>query len=293
MTASTYIDEFAELHTKDLLVRGALCGMVPCAGVGAGFSREIIDKIAEAYGGQVFNTATFTEDYDLAFRLKALGGTSYLLHHFIEREKIIKAGWLRPERRKVVRELVCTREFFPTRFRDAVKQKSRWTLGIVFHGWQQRGWEGGLALRYMIWRDRKSLLTNSINMLGYVLLALGVLDLDFGVVNAVGEFYRHMPSHHWLREVIDFNWLILLNRCAQRMVCTARIFSWREAALTVPKLVWANVINFCAVAKASYLFVLTTYMGRKLVWAKTDHVYPSDEELLGLHAQPVPEERHD
>ncbi|MFI5348432.1 MAG: glycosyltransferase, partial [Elusimicrobiota bacterium] len=141
MTAGTYLDEFAESHVKDMVVRERISGMVPSAGVGTGFAREAIERLALKHDNQIFNVATFTEDYDLAFRMNAIGERSILVQFFVERTQLVHEGlFTKKERLKVVRELVGTRGYFPSNFRDAVRQKARWTLGIVFHGWQQRGW---------------------------------------------------------------------------------------------------------------------------------------------------------
>jgi adsorption protein B len=71
---------------------------------------------------------------------------------------------------------VVVREYFPFRFRAAVKQKSRWVLGITLQGWRNLGWAGNPWMKYMLFRDRKSLVTSIVNVLGYVALAavLGV-----------------------------------------------------------------------------------------------------------------------
>jgi adsorption protein B len=263
-TAGTYLDEFAESHLKDMTVRERLSGMVPSAGVGTGFSRAILEELARLHDHQVFNVHTFTEDYDLAFRLKAAGGRSILVQYFTERTEAGRDGRLR-----VVRELVGTREYFPDHFKDAVRQKARWTLGIVFHGWQQRGWEGGPALRYMIWRDRKTLMTNSVNMVGYLLLLHAALG-GGGVA-----------PHSWVWGVILADTALLGNRCLQRVISIARVSSWRQGALSVPRIIWGNVINFFAVAKATRLFLQTAITGKKPVWAKTAHAFPSEDQLRG------------
>lgn len=264
MTAGTYLDEFAEAHLKDMIVRERLSGMVPSAGVGTGFARDAIEKLALKHDNQVFNVGTFTEDYDLAFRLNAVGQRSRLLQFTVEKTRLAGA------RLAVVRELVGTREYFPTNFSDAVRQKARWTLGIVFHGWEQRGWEGGLALRYMIWRDRKALLTNAVNILGYLLL----------LVAALRPPSRFIPEDGWVWTVIEIDALLSLNRCAQRAFCVARVSSLKQAALSIPRIVWGNVINFCAVARAAYVYLKTKLTGQKLVWAKTSHAFPTEAQLV-------------
>lgn len=264
MTAGTYLDEFAESHLKDMIVRERLSGMVPSAGVGTGFARDAIEKLALAHQSQVFNVGTFTEDYDLAFRLNAIGQRSRLLQYAVEKTR------LSGTRLKIERELVGTREYFPSNFADAVRQKARWTLGIVFHGWEQRGWEGGLWLRYMIWRDRKALLTNTVNILGYLLL-----------VEAVVRPGSHfVPGDGWVWRVIEVDALLSLNRCVQRAACIFRVSGWKQAALSVPRIVWGNVINFCAVARASYVYFRTKLTGQKLVWAKTAHAFPTEAQLV-------------
>jgi adsorption protein B len=275
MTAGTYLDEFAESHVKDMVVRERISGMVPSAGVGTGFARDAIDRLAKKHDNQIFNVATFTEDYDLAFRMNAIGERSVLVQFYVERTKAAPSGKL-----KVVRELVGTRGYFPSNFGDAVRQKARWTLGIVFHGWQQRGWEGGPALRYMIWRDRKALLTNAVNILGYLLLLVAAAHSRL----AHAGFARGLepiPSGSWVWKVIIVDGLLLVNRCVQRVVCLRAISNWKQAALCLPRIIWGNVINFCAVAKASHIFIRTSLTGKKPVWAKTAHAFPTEAQLMG------------
>lgn len=278
VTAGSYLDEFAESHLKDMVVRERLSGMVPSAGVGTGFSRDAVDRLAQRFNNQVFNVATFTEDYDLAFRLKELGEASILLQFFIERTKTVRSRWSRRERIQSIKELVGTREYFPTHFRDAIRQKARWTLGIVFHGWQQRGWEGDWALRYMVWRDRKTLITQSVNMLGYALLIESAVSAHWGHQS----FRSNITTASWVWKVILADTVLLANRCLQRMAATWRIAGPAQAALAVPRIVWGNVINFCAVAKSTHMFLKSRWTGKKLVWAKTAHAFPSEEQLLGF-----------
>lgn len=275
MTAGTYLDEFAEAHLKDMVVRERLSGMVPSAGVGTGFSRAAIERLAQKHDNQVFNVGTFTEDYDLAFRLKAIGERSMLLQFTVERT-LVEGKTLR-----LVRELVGTREYFPSNFKDAVRQKARWTLGIVFHGWQQRGWEGDLPLRYMIWRDRKALMTNSVNILGYLLLLEAAVGPYWGGAGAEPSRPAFIPADGWVWKVILVDALLLFNRCVQRVACDARISSWKQAALSLPRIIWGNVINFCAVVRATHIFVRNRLTGEKPVWAKTAHAFPTEAQLLG------------
>src|SRR5690606_27423363 len=46
LVAGTYMDEFAEWHSKDLVVRESLSRMVPSAGVGTCFSRKAMEILS-------------------------------------------------------------------------------------------------------------------------------------------------------------------------------------------------------------------------------------------------------
>ncbi|MEG0447190.1 MAG: glycosyltransferase, partial [Comamonas sp.] len=71
--AGVYMDEFAEWHAKDLVVRESMSGMVPSAGVGTCFSRKAMLALMAETEGQPFNPDTLTEDYDVGTRLARMG----------------------------------------------------------------------------------------------------------------------------------------------------------------------------------------------------------------------------
>lgn len=77
-TSMTYIDEFSELHGKDVPVREALAGQVPSAGVGTCFSRRAVTALLADGDGIAFDVQSLTEDYDIGFRLKEKGMTEIL-----------------------------------------------------------------------------------------------------------------------------------------------------------------------------------------------------------------------
>ena len=72
-TSMSYLDEFSEVHGKDIPVREAIAGQVPSAGVGTCFSRRAILALVEDGDGIAFDTQSLTEDYDIGFRLKEKG----------------------------------------------------------------------------------------------------------------------------------------------------------------------------------------------------------------------------
>lgn len=88
LVAGVYMDEFAEWHAKDLVVRESVSGMVPSAGVGTCFSRRALLALSEQTDNQPFNTDSLTEDYDVGARLAAMGMHSIFARfpvHFLVR----------------------------------------------------------------------------------------------------------------------------------------------------------------------------------------------------------------
>jgi len=149
LTHGVYCDEFAEFQTKDVPARKRLGGFLPSNGVGCGYSRRALEALAVAASNQVFDPACLTEDYDCGIRLHRLGFRQFFVPiRFLERQP------------------VATREYFPQRFRQAVRQRTRWVTGIALQGWERHGWRGGFASVYWFWRDRKGLLGNPLSLLG-------------------------------------------------------------------------------------------------------------------------------
>jgi bacteriophage N4 adsorption protein B len=275
-TAGTYLDEFAEYHSKDIIVRERLASVIPSAGVGTGFSRAALDEVAEARGNQLFNTNTLTEDYDLGFSLLPFNRHGILAQFSVLRSQLVTCGfWRKRQEVRQTLELVAVREFFPDRFRLAVRQKSRWILGIAIQGWQNLGWQGGFWCRYMLYRDRKALLTNDINALGYLVLVYWLVLL---ITQPPDHFLSLVPAH-WVWDVILVDTCMMVNRLVQRLVAVRKVASWQQALLSVPRAVVSNVVNFCAAAVAIQRFLTSQMTGRRAAWQKTDHAFPRPEQL--------------
>ena len=171
-TAGVYMDEFAELHSKDLIVRERLGRNVPSAGVGTAFSHEAVEALGMANENQLFSLDSLTEDYDFGFRLRAVGLKSVFVRFPFEREAMRGRWWSRTPRPTRVTDYIATREYFPSEFWLAVRQKTRWVIGIALQGWANLGWRGGWRTKYILFRDRKTLFTSQLNVLGYLLVLL-------------------------------------------------------------------------------------------------------------------------
>ncbi len=70
---SIYCDEFAEWQLKDMPARQLMGSFVPSNGVGTGFTREALEKLARAEHNLIFEPSSLTEDYENGIRLHNLG----------------------------------------------------------------------------------------------------------------------------------------------------------------------------------------------------------------------------
>lgn len=279
LVAGTYMDEFAEWHAKDLVVRESIAGAVPSAGVGTCFSRRALLGLAAETQNQPFNTETLTEDYDVGERLGRMGMKSIFARfpvQFATRRK----SWFGfgPEHDVMLTMPLCVREFFPDTFRTAYRQRARWTLGIGLQGWQQTGWRGSLANRYLLARDRKGIVTSFVGILAYVLLVQFIL---FALLDTFGLMPRLIASpfidSRLLVLVLWANAIALSMRVVQRIYFVWRLYGWEHGLLSVPRMVIGNFVNFMAVSRAWKMFLIHLVTGKRLVWDKTMHDFPSSD----------------
>ncbi len=244
-THGLYCDEFAEYQSKDIPVRQYLGGFLPSNGVGTGFERGALERLASQKGGQVFDPACLTEDYENGYRLHALGC----------RQKFVPLRFDRSP-------LTATREYFPRSFRRAVRQRSRWVAGIVLQGWQLHGWRAPRRQLYWFWRDRKGLIGNLLAPFANVFLLAGITVARATVAP-------------WVLYACRINLLISLVQAFVRAALGARIYGWRFACGVPVRMCWGNVVNFCATMEAIGQFTAARLRGSGLAWSKTEHVYPS------------------
>jgi bacteriophage N4 adsorption protein B len=284
-TAGHYLDEFAQLHYKDLVVRELLDGSIPAAGVGCAFSRRTFAVIASDRRNQVFSIDSLTEDYDFGLRLKQRGlNQAFVKFNTVRTVRKTGASKVGPGE-KSVNELIGIREYFPANFRAAVRQKSRWVIGIALQGWASLGWKGDLSTKYMLYRDRKSLITNIANMAGYlVVLMVLSLWLTLWLVPDSYRFPSLLEKGSWLWYLLLANTWLLGLRLFQRAYCVQRLYGFRQAILSLPRTVWGNVVNFSATLRAIRLYLRYLRTGKLIAWDKTAHSYPSEDELLGSPA---------
>jgi adsorption protein B len=280
--AGTYMDEFAESHAKDVVVRESINGMVPSAGVGTCFSRRALQALVDENRNEPFNTDSLTEDYDVGARLARLGMQS-IFARFPVQFSMKRRSWfgLGKEHQVTVTMPLCVREYFPDRFKTAYRQKARWALGISMQGWQQIGWKGSLATKYLLFRDRKGIVTNFVSIIAYVLavqLVAYLVAAYFGVWESPSPGL--IESRNWMAYVFYANLIALILRTAQRSYFVGRIYGPVHAVLSAPRMVVGNFINFMAISRAWKMFLGHLVFGKRLVWDKTMHDFPSDDQLV-------------
>lgn len=281
LVAGTYMDEFAEWHTKDLVVRESLSKAVPSAGVGTCFSRKALMDLSEETNNQPFNTDSLTEDYDIGARLARRGMRQIFGKFPVDYVVRRRSMFGRKRDVSVISMSLGVREYFPNTFRTAYRQKARWTLGIALQGWQQVGWEGSLANKYLLFRDRKGLFTSFIAIFAYLLL---LNFLVFFLLEKFGVWKVHFPSvfgaNDWLRWLLWANLFAFLCRAVQRYYFVNRLYGWEHALLSIPRMVIGNMINAMAAARAWRMFLAGIIFRKRLVWDKTMHDFPSGEQLV-------------
>jgi bacteriophage N4 adsorption protein B len=268
--AGTYIDEFAEFHTKNLVVRESLAEVVPSAGVGTAFGRRALDRLREAHKGLIFNVDSLTEDYEFGMKLGQYGLQGIFVNQRIEYPVETKEGVTWHD------DPIATREYFPSTFRAAYRQKSRWTLGIALQGWAHLGWRGTQGLKYIYYQDRKGLISNQLGFLSYLLLLL--LFFIQGVAAWMGDDYPYpslVQQDTWLWYVLVADTIFMIWRLFSRALFVKKIYGWKHAILSVPRQVVGNAVNYAATCRAIRQYVGYLITGNPIAWEKTAHVYPS------------------
>jgi adsorption protein B len=263
-----YCDEFAEYQTRDIPARQLLGSFLPSNGVGTGFSRAALKRLAETNGNRVFEPECLTEDYENGLRLHRLG--------FRQKFLPLQSG----------RDALATREYFPRTRRGAIRQRTRWITGICLQSQERNGWRARPRDLYWFWRDRKGLLANPVSLLANAFFAWGAFR--WAAAHLTGEVWRLGRSGVLHPALVAAVLLLPLYRLSVRMSCGSRCYGWRFAALVPVRIVCANYINAAATFSALWRYGRARWRGLPLVWLKTEHAYPSRLALLA-HKRPLSE----
>ncbi len=247
-----YCDEFAEYHTRDMVVRSRFGCFVPGSGVGTGYRREALEELARVSSNRVFEPAALTEDYESGLRIHRLGFRQVFV----------------PLTRLGGNDFVATREYFPKKWRTAIRQRTRWVTGIALQGWERFGWSGSLGDWYWLWRDRKGLLGSPLGIIANAILFYGL---------ATALWTRFTPLQ-WTLTSATLG--LQVWRTAFRIGCVARVYGLKFACGVPARAICANALNAGATVLAVIRYAAAKAQGRPLRWVKTEHSYPSRTTLL-------------
>jgi bacteriophage N4 adsorption protein B len=260
LTHGVYCDEFAEYQMRDMPARQSMGAFVPSCGVGTGYRRDVLERLAEHAQNRIFEPGCLTEDYENGLRLHALGAKQAVVP-----VAAVGASW------------VATREYFPRRFRSAIAQRTRWVTGNVLQSWERHGWSGDAIQKYWLWRDRKSILGSLVTAATNLIAIYGVLMMAFT------DARWGLPAPPW---ILYATTALLVWRVGFRMWFSGRIYG-AAFALGVPvRVLCANCINSIASIAALWRFATAKWRGEPLRWVKTAHNYPG-REALREHKRPL------
>jgi adsorption protein B len=253
--ASTYMEEFAERHTREMIVRNALGAAIPSAGVGTCLTQALVRHFLRTRG-QVLMSGTVTEDYILGIEAKRSGFRS-----------IFAALSARAEQGA---DYVATREFFPQHLEASIKQKTRWVYGIAFEAMHKLGWQGQPWDIYFFLRDRKGMITNFLAPGSVVLMILALADL-IDLETMPREMY-------WLLQwSLSLNLLAAVCRYVARLASSHRVYGkldWLGVAIRWPV---SQYINMVSTFRAWKIYLgESEFATVPIVWSKTTHDVPDD-----------------
>lgn len=306
ITSNTYADEFAENHFITMVGRHKSGAFVPSAGTGFSLSRSTIESLGE----EVLPENSLTEDYRLSLTLYEKGVQMYYVLEKVQRYN---------DQDKFIWDYIATRSMFPNTFKTAVKQKTRWTLGITMQSYRMRDLlksKISFVGRYSLYRDQKAKFGNLLSVVGYPVLFYFIISW-FYPLTAIYPVY----SFSWYLGLLVT--LMMLERQFFRGIALYNIYGKRSVFFgclyppIVPfRIVWGNLINFVSTVRAYFqFFSITPFQSRrkkvlkkiqaeemkakeviqkenkgiltpqekKFNWSKTEHSFLGKEILSGYH----------
>lgn len=280
-----YADEFSENHTKDIIVREAIHGHVPSAGVGTAFSRHALAVLEDPVSRVPFSIDSLTEDYRTSLALRIHNLSQIFVLESVVRMKWCPRGFLRKGYvQKPVKEYIATRALFPMEYKKAVRQKARWIIGIVFQEWKHTQWPKEWRIKFTLSHDRKSFITHFINGFGYFVFFFWLLYSIFTYSNPeYPSLQEQLNLHPWVWWLMVAVTIIMIERIIQRMIALRRVYGWIPAILSIPRAFYGNLLNLHALLRAYRVYYATpkteTASSKQPVWDKTDHLFPGSHIL--------------
>jgi adsorption protein B len=282
ITVGAYADEFAENHFTTMVGRCSTGAFVPSAGTGFALSRKTIESFET---DEILPNSSLTEDYRLSLTLFQRGLS---MHYVLDRIPRVS------QENKIIFDYVTTRSMFPATFQAAVKQKTRWILGITMQsiGLKDIFAKNKLSFigRYSIYRDLKAKIGNLLVFVGYPVLVYFFMSFFVSLTPIYPIF-----SVSWYLSLIVT--MMMIERQLSRSIAIYHVYGLKSvifACLLPPilplRIVWGNIINLAATIRA-YKQSLSRNKGQKRVnpkkktftWSKTEHTFLPKEVLQRYH----------
>lgn len=293
IVTNTYADEFAENHYSTMVSRYSSGAFVPSAGTGFALSHETLDLFEN---GEVLPKDSLTEDYRLSLTLYQKGIQMYYV--------LLKVPRLYSNY-KVDYEFIATRSRFPYTFKTAIKQKTRWILGITMQSFRFRDIftrkKMTLAGRYSLYRDYKAKIGNLLVFVGYPVLLYFLLSLFIDLP----PIYPKGTVSWYLAIAVTF---LMVERQLFRAIAIYRVYGLRSVffgclfpPLLPIRFIIGNYINMVATFKAYRQYwskpkpkkvvvpekteAITTQTNtpKTFEWDKTEHHFLPEKVLLQFH----------
>ncbi len=266
LVGATYMEEFAERHTSEMLLRQELGAFVPSAGVGTCLRKDLILYFLSTRG-HVLEPGSVTEDYILGAQAHLVGFSTAFAAY---REG---PGSQSP--------IVATLEYFPKAFWSSVRQRTRWTYGIGFESARRVGWFGSAWNRFFLYRDRKGAIANFLPLISLVILAACLMiQPDY---SAMADWQKTL-----LIGVLAMNSLNIVVRVMMKALALKTIYHTYDIVGLLARWPIALIINALAAARAWRSFIVESGLASKpIAWAKTQHEIPVTFSLSGARLAPA------
>lgn len=263
MVGATYMEEFAERHSREMIVRKAVGSFIPSAGVGTAIRKDLILRLLTERGA-VLHAGSVTEDYILGAEAHRRGFRTDF-------------AFVRAPSAAGPATVIATFEYFPKTFRASVRQKARWVYGIVFDGTARLGWSGTWWDRFFLYRDRKGAVTNLLPPVGLALLCMAPIVGGWSVDSAP-------PLGNVLPALLIFNSAVVAVRLYVRVTALRQVYRISDLGGVLLRWPIAALVNALATVRAWATFVGESgFASRPIAWAKTQHELPARfEAALGL-----------
>ena len=261
-TAGSYMDEFAEQHTKNLYAREWADTFIPSAGVGTAIRRDALDRIAE--DGKAFGVQSLTEDYEIGLRLALAKMRAVFVRQLMDVPQ--------PDG-SVRREVIATRANFPHTLGTAVRQRTRWIIGIVFQARAHWGWVGGWRMRWMLFHDRKGPWSYALVCAGYALVAYVGSYVSIRRM-FYPEWDEPIPGGALMGWALVGGLTMMAHRLTQQVISTTRVYGWQQGLMSILRHPWLTFINMIATVRAVRQFRRARRENATLSWDKTQHFVP-------------------